>query len=61
MPKRLRSEEGEEGGGGHYSGLIKNHISEREVNAGILQVKAILQLSHPLPVLRIRIQDPVPF
>jgi hypothetical protein len=39
MPKRLRSEEGEEGGGGHYSGLVKNHISEREVNAGILQVQ----------------------
>jgi hypothetical protein len=48
MPKRLRSEEGEEGGGGHYSGLIKNHISEREVNAGILQVLALLQLSYPI-------------
>jgi hypothetical protein len=49
MPKRLRSEEGEEGGSGLYSGLIKNHISEREVNAGILQVQAFLQLSYPIP------------
>jgi hypothetical protein len=51
MPKRLRSEEGEEGGGGHYSGLIKNHISEREVNSGILQVLALLQLSYSYPIL----------
>ena len=38
MPKRSRSEEEE-----NYSGLIKNHISEREVNNGVLKVKLLLK------------------
>ncbi len=33
MPKRLRSEEE----GFSSCGLLKNHISEREVNSGVLQ------------------------
>jgi len=37
MPKRLRSEDEE-----NYSGLLKNHISEREVNTGVLKVSSFM-------------------
>ena len=37
MPKRLRSEDEE-----NYSGLLKNHISEREVNTGVLKVSSFI-------------------
>ena len=36
MPKRRRSED-EENSGGH--GLLKTHVSQKEVNMGVLQVR----------------------
>ena len=40
MPKRLRSEDEE-----NFGGLVKNHISDREVNMGVLKVGYIHSFS----------------
>ena len=36
MPKRRRSDEDEENSGGQ--GLLKTHVSQKDVNMGVLQV-----------------------